>query len=149
MNPQNLTATDSAGISPALSHGRAALSAAQLDALYSVGHMLYEQDRFVRAADVFRYLCFIDPRRTDAWWALGACHEQLDEHEVASVVYGIGFSEDEERVELGLLCARARARSGDPLQARALLDELRPRITTPRDREVLRGIEATLKAGRP
>ena len=100
------------------------LSDAQADALYAAGHKLYQVDKFRRAADVFRLLALARPLRGDAWWALAACHEQLDDFAVAARLYSIGFRLGGQEAQLGLLCARARARAGDLQGARAMLDEV-------------------------
>ena len=99
--------------------------AASLDALYQIGWELYQRDDFTRAADVFRFLALLQPTRHEAWWALGACHEQLDDDAVAAVLYEIAFRAGEGPAELGLLCARARARAGDRSGAADLLASMR------------------------
>ena len=95
------------------------------DALYQIGWELYQRDAFVQAADVFRFLVVIAPSRSDAWWALGACHEQRDDHAVAAEVYETGYRSGEQDLDLGLLCARARSRAGDLVGARRMIAELR------------------------
>ena len=96
----------------------------ELDALYAVGHALFERGDFRKAADVFRFVALADPLRGSAWWALGACHEELDDPEVAATLYDLGFRCGGQPAELGFLCARARARAGDASGARSMLEEL-------------------------
>ncbi len=107
-----------------------AASAEQLDAMYTVAHMLYERGDFARAADILRYVVLADPLRSDAWWALGACHEQVDDHAIAAALYDIGYRMGEDAA-LGLLCARAFVRAGEPARAREILATLLDNDPTP------------------
>ncbi len=101
-------------------HALPVASAEQLDAMYAVAHGLYERADFARAADVLRFIVLVDPLRSDAWWALGACHEQIDDHEVAATLYDVGFRMSDDP-DLGLLCARALVKAGDRAAAREML----------------------------
>jgi hypothetical protein len=97
-----------------------AASAEELDAMYTVAHMLYERADYARAADVLRFVVLADPLRSDAWWALASCHEQVEDHEVAATLYDVGFRLSD-RSELGLLCARAWVKAGEHAAAREML----------------------------
>lgn len=95
-----------------------------LEAFYAVGFQLFEQGDYSRAADVFRYVVVSDQGRADAWWALGACHEQIDDLELAASLYEIGFNMSGHDATLGLLAARARAASGDMDAGRELMQRV-------------------------
>jgi tetratricopeptide (TPR) repeat protein len=110
--------------SPRDARGLYTLEREAFDALYAVGHTLFQAEDYVRAADVFRFLLLAEPKRTSAWLALGACHEHLDEHDVAASLYEAGFRLDSQAIDLGLLAARARARSGEHAEAEQLLDDV-------------------------
>jgi regulator of sirC expression with transglutaminase-like and TPR domain len=60
------------------------------DSLYVVGLWLMDQQRLVEAAAVARALVRLAPRDDRSWLALGACHEQGDQPEVALEIYGVG-----------------------------------------------------------
>lgn len=114
----------------------AALGAEELDALYSVGHDLYERADYPRAAEVFRLLIAAEPLHVEGWQALGACHEQLDDPETACGLYEIGYRMGENDPKLGFLCARASWLAGDAEGTRTMLEDLK-------DRE----LDATIAAG--
>lgn len=58
-----------------------------IEALYATGHWLYSQDRFKHAQSVFRALIHLAPDDERGWLALGACHEALDQHDIALELY--------------------------------------------------------------
>lgn len=94
-------------------------------ALYDVASALYDRDDFRRAADLFRYVALTTPTFAHAWWGLGACHERLEDHGTAAILYETGYRLGGEDVpELALLCARARLADGDAEGASAVLEEL-------------------------
>lgn len=95
----------------------------RLDALYAIGHELFERDELARAADVFRYLAVAAPERAAAWWGLAACHERLEDYEVAAALYKTG-AELSGELELGLLAARAWSLAGDTRTARDVLEDV-------------------------
>jgi Flp pilus assembly protein TadD len=103
------------------------LDAEELDALYSVGHDLYERAEYPRAAEVFRLLVATEPLHVEGWQALGACHEQLDDLETASGLYEIGYRMGGNEPKLGFLCARAAWLDGDAARTRDMLEDLRGR----------------------
>jgi len=100
-----------------------ALSGEQIEALYLAGHSLLGRDPR-RAADGFRLLALCEPLYTDAWHALGSCHEELGELDVAATLYETGFLLGGKAPALGLLAARAHWLAGDPEQSTRLLDIL-------------------------
>ena len=133
--------------SPHETRGLYSMRPEQFDAIYAVGHLLFQAEDFVRAADVFRFLLLAEPDRTGTWLALGACHERLDEHDLAGALYETGFRIDNQAVELGLLAARARARTGDRQRARELLDDVAHSDPPEQTRIKARNIQTLLAAG--
>jgi hypothetical protein len=62
-------------------------SPAALEALYATGHWLYSRDRFAHAQSVFRAMLHIAPDDERGWLGLGACHEALDQEDIALEIY--------------------------------------------------------------
>jgi tetratricopeptide (TPR) repeat protein len=58
-----------------------------LEALYATGHWLYSRDRFAHAQSVFRAMVHIAPEDERGWLGLGACHEALDQEDIALQLY--------------------------------------------------------------
>ena len=81
-------------------------SSGALEALYATGHWLYSQDRFVHAQNVFRAMVHLDPQDERGWLALGACHEAIDQHEIAMELYSAAV----EMAPVAPRCELARAR---------------------------------------
>jgi tetratricopeptide (TPR) repeat protein len=77
-----------------------------LEALYSAGHWLIEQERATDAVSLFRTMLLVDPRDERGWLGLGACHEKLDEPEKAIALYRLAASACDAPVR----CTIARAR---------------------------------------
>lgn len=96
---------------------------AEQRALFAAGHILYARDEYERAADVFRFIVLADPLDADAWWALGACHEQLGDFEAAALQYENAFRFGEARADVGLLWTRALIRAGST-DAKEALNEV-------------------------
>jgi hypothetical protein len=67
-------------------------SAGALEALYATGHWLYQRDRFAHAQSVFRAMIHIAPDDERGWLGLGACHEALDQEDIALEIYGTASS---------------------------------------------------------
>ena len=61
-----------------------------IEALYATGHWLYSQRRYKDSSSVFRIMLICVPADDRGWLALGACHEELGEVEVALELYGAG-----------------------------------------------------------
>jgi len=117
----------------------------QLEAFYAVGKLLYDQGAIRRAAEIFRYVLSVDARRANAWLALGACHEQLDDLEIAASLYEFGFRVSGHDPELGLLGARARAAVGDLTEAAELLEAVAELGLDEQQRERLAAVRATMQ----
>jgi Flp pilus assembly protein TadD len=63
-----------------------------IEAIYAIGHTLLEQQRAVEAAKVFRVMLRLVPTDERGWLGLGACHEEVDDLELASELYGTGWT---------------------------------------------------------
>jgi len=63
-----------------------------IEAIYAIGHTLLEQQRAIEAAKVFRVMLRLVPTDERGWLGLGACHEELDDLEIASELYGTGWT---------------------------------------------------------
>ncbi len=60
------------------------------DALYAFAHTMLEADRLEQAVQAFRVLVRFAPTDERAWLGLGACHERLEQEDVAEELYGAG-----------------------------------------------------------
>jgi Flp pilus assembly protein TadD len=89
-----------------------------IEALYATGHWLYSQQRYVHAVTVFRAMVHIAPHDERGWLALGACHEQQDQGEIALELYTAASTV----APAAPRCELARARL---LRARGRTDEAR------------------------
>ncbi len=58
-----------------------------VEAIYDTGHWLYSQGRFGHAATVFRAMVYMAAHDERGWLALGACHEQQDQPDIALELY--------------------------------------------------------------
>ena len=93
------------------------------DALYAFAHTMLETDRMEQAVQAFRVLVRFAPTDERAWLGLGACHEKLEQDDVASELYGAGAmvaSPPSARCHLAL--ARLARRRGDMLEAVEYID---------------------------
>ena len=61
-----------------------------IEALYAVGHWLVEQGQYRDAAAILRTMVQLAPTDERGWLALGVCHEQVEQPEVALEMYGTG-----------------------------------------------------------
>ena len=55
----------------------------QLDSLYLAGFQLYEMQCYQEAADLFRLLCFYEPRVARNWIGLGGAYQHIKCHDNA------------------------------------------------------------------
>jgi hypothetical protein len=60
------------------------------EALYAFAYTMLESQRLAEAVSAFRVLVRFAPTDERAWLGLGACHELLDQPEVAVELYGAG-----------------------------------------------------------
>jgi tetratricopeptide (TPR) repeat protein len=61
-----------------------------IEAIYAIGHALLEQHRATEAVKVFRVMVRLAPADERAWLGIGLCHEEMDQLEIASELYGVG-----------------------------------------------------------
>jgi len=94
-----------------------------IEALYATGHWLYSQDRFSHAQSVFRALIHIAPDDERGWLALGACHEALDQHDIALELYLAAGTVVHTTPRCELARARILRRRGQIGEAREAIDE--------------------------
>ena len=94
-----------------------------IEALYATGHWLYSQDRFSHAQSVFRALIHIAPDDERGWLALGACHEAMDQHDIALELYVAAGSVVHTAPRCELARARILRRRGLVREAREAIDE--------------------------
>jgi hypothetical protein len=93
------------------------------EAIYAFAYTMLETDRIDEAVSAFRVLVRFAPTDERAWLGLGACHERLDQPDVAAELYGAGAviaSPPSARCHLAL--ARVARASGEPIVAREHLE---------------------------
>jgi hypothetical protein len=61
-----------------------------IEALYATGHWLFVQKRWADAQSVFRVMLLCAPTDERGWLALGACHEEGGDTDIALELYGAG-----------------------------------------------------------
>lgn len=61
------------------------------DGLYAIGFAMMDGGRWNDAADVFRAMVLLCPRDERSWLALGRCHEELEQHAIATELYSLGM----------------------------------------------------------
>lgn len=76
-----------------------------IEALYAMGHWLLEQGNVRDAASILRTMVQVAPSDERGWLALGVCHEQVDQPEIALEMYGVGSA-----LSASARCQLARAR---------------------------------------
>lgn len=87
------------------------------DALYAGGHHMLALERYVDAAAFFRVMVLRDAGDQRGWLALGYCHEQTGDDEVALQLYDAGVESATCKVRCLLASARVLRKLGDPLAA--------------------------------
>lgn len=65
------------------------ISAEQMEGLYEEGFVHYEAERYARAAQVFRWLLYLDPYVVKFWMGLGACQQMEKRFEKALEAYAM------------------------------------------------------------
>jgi tetratricopeptide (TPR) repeat protein len=94
-----------------------------IEALYATGHWLYSQTRYSHAQSVFRALIHIAPEDERGWLALGACHEALDQQDIAMELYAAAGSVVPTAPRCELARARIFRRRGLAREARESIEE--------------------------
>ena len=92
------------------------------DGLYSIGFSMLEADRWKDAADVFRAMVLTAPRDERSWVALGKCHEELGQADVAVELYSLGTLCIPDGVRCRIALSRALRERGDDLNAESVMD---------------------------
>ena len=82
-----------------LATGDAPLEASHVEAVYAVGHAFFVREEHGKAIDLFRLLILCRPQDARSWFALGACHEAIGEHERAITLYEVALSAPQGRQE--------------------------------------------------
>jgi tetratricopeptide (TPR) repeat protein len=104
--PREADALPHSTVSPEATRARA------LDALYAAGHWLLTRERVLDAASVFRGMLVLAPEDERGWLALGACHEALEQTDLALDIYGAAQALKPSRVRIRLARARALEKAG-------------------------------------
>jgi cytochrome c-type biogenesis protein CcmH/NrfG len=75
-----------------------------VDTLYATAHWLLSEERPRDAASVLRAMVLASPGDERGWLGLGACHEALEQPEIALEMYGTGrvFARPSPRCEIAL-----------------------------------------------
>lgn len=118
------------------------LSLAAREALYAAGHNLFSQERVGEAAAVFRILLQLAPTDERGWLALGACHEQIEQPDVAQELYAAGISAAPNAARCALASARLLQRDGREDEAAEALALSRAFAESGDDDELLALIDA-------
>jgi Flp pilus assembly protein TadD len=92
------------------------------DGLYSVGFSMLEAERWRDAADVFRAMVLTCPRDERSWIALGRCHEELGQLDVAVELYSLGTLCVGNAVRCRVALSRSLRLRGDDANAGAVLE---------------------------
>lgn len=117
-----------------------------LEALYATGHWLYSRDRFAHAQSVFRAMLHIAPEDERGWLGLAACHEALDQEDIALEIYlGAAASAVAPRCELAR--ARILRRRGLEVEAHRAVEQAARIAEHQRDDELRELVAA--ERGRP
>lgn len=90
------------------------------DALYAAGFYFLERQRIEDAAALFRAMLLADAEDERGWLALGACHEQLDQGDMAADLYGAGAQIARTRVRLFVAISQLFTKLGDDRAEEAL-----------------------------
>lgn len=90
------------------------------NALYTAGHYLLERERIEDAAVLFRTMLVADAEDERGWLALGACHERLEQDEMAQELYGAGAQLARAKTRCLIAAARIFAKLDDDRAEQAL-----------------------------
>ena len=90
------------------------------NALYAAGHHLLERDRVDDAAVLFRTMLLADAEDERGLLAVGACHERLEQDEMAEELYSAGAQMARTRVRCLLAVSRLFRKLDDDRAEEAL-----------------------------
>jgi type III secretion system low calcium response chaperone LcrH/SycD len=63
------------------------LSEKDMEAIYSIGYSYYNNAKYAKALDIFRFLCFYDHLERRWWMGLGATQQMMQDFEAAVNAY--------------------------------------------------------------
>lgn len=96
------------------------------DALYAFAYEMLEREQLLHALQGFRVLVRFAPTDERAWLGLAACHERLDQPDVAAELYGAGaMVAAPPSVRCHLALARIARSRGDSAEAEEHLETAR------------------------
>lgn len=110
------------------------------NALYAAGHHLLRRDRIDDAAVLFRTMLLADAEDERGWLALGACHEQLEQHAMAEQLYSAGAQLARTKVRCLVAVALLFTKLGDDRAGQAL-DAAMDLVTTDEEQELVELVE--------
>jgi tetratricopeptide (TPR) repeat protein len=119
MHPSPLAVIRDLATTQSRASSEAETRARGLEALYATGHWLLSRERIHDAASVFRGMAVLAPDDERAWLALGACHEALEQLDLALSMYGTGQALSRPAVRSRLARARVLASLGRDEEAHA------------------------------
>jgi Flp pilus assembly protein TadD len=94
------------------------------EALYAFGFAMLESERLDDAVKAFRVFVRFAPTDERAWLGLGACHERLDQPDIAAELYGAGtVTATPPSARCHLALARIMRDQGDRSAAREHVDQ--------------------------
>ena len=73
---------------------RAGITKKQLESLYALGFKLYKTVCFQQAADIFKLLCFYEPRDSRNWIALGGANQHTKNHYASAAAFAMASMYD-------------------------------------------------------
>jgi tetratricopeptide (TPR) repeat protein len=117
-------------------------SQSALEALYATGHWLYSQGRYTHAQNVFRAMVHLAPRDERGWLALGACHEVVDQHDIALELYSAAVSVAQTAPRCEIARSRILRQRGLTREAQFALEEAGKIAEELRDDELQRLVAA-------
>jgi|HubBroStandDraft_1064217.scaffolds.fasta_scaffold280172_1 Flp pilus assembly protein TadD len=93
-----------------------------IEALYATGHWLLSEDRAADGACVFRAMALLAPTDERSWLGLGACHEALEQPDLALKMYGTGSALARPCVRCDLARVRLLRAAAKDDEAEAILE---------------------------
>lgn len=73
---------------------KAGITKKQLNALYALGLKLYRSECFQQAVDIFKLLCFYEPKSSRNWMALGGANQHTKNHYAAAASFAMASMYD-------------------------------------------------------
>ncbi len=120
-------------------------AAQSVEALYATGHWLLSANRFADAAIVFRTMAIAAPADERGWLALGACHEGIGQHHIATSLYEIACAVAAPAIRCTIARARSLRALGEDDKATQALEEVRDLVNDRGDDDLLTIVEHELR----